>query len=375
MTDPCGGGNESRLGRVSDGMTTLRSTLLIPLLALASAAAPAGETIPVFERAELHCMEDQPQWVEDDGYVIRHTTQYVTRTLDLPRIPADQRDARRIIARVRVEPIVSDDEAGLRPNDPWTRLGSVAVIRPRKPGGEEAEAEIMRFVTGYGAEGTFEQDVTALAPLLDGHTTLRGFISTYGERPGWRLSFELEYRNDGAGQRRPTFAQTLFNDPHVTAEEPRCGGRVLIPNGVERPRLRILATGHATDGLAENEFLTCPHILRVDGVEVARWRPWSEKGAVLREKNPWAGRTEVAGREIWASDLDRSGWNPGLVVEPLIIPAPELTPGSHLVEIEVEGIRPKGPAGEDGKQHHGYFAISAFVVADEVWPEEDRSDE
>jgi hypothetical protein len=233
----------------------------------------------------------------------------------------------------------------------------------------------MRFVTGYGAEGTFEQDVTALAPLLDGRTTLRGFISTYGERPGWRLSLELEYRHDGAGQRRPVFASPLFYDPHVTAEQPRCGARVLVPPGLDRPRLRIIATGHATDGHAENEFITCTHILRIDERDVARWRPWAENGTVLREKNPWAGRTEIDGREIWASDLDRSGWGPGLVVEALLLPVPELTPGSHLIEVEVEGIRPKGPAGEDGKQHHGYFAISAIVIADQVWPMEKHSEE
>jgi len=57
------------------------------------------------------------------------------------------------------------------------------------------------------------------------------------------------------------------------------------------------------------------------------------------------------------------------VVEPMIFPAAELTPGTHRVELVVEQIRPKDPPGEDGKQHHGYWAVSAIVVADEPWPQ------
>ena len=35
-----------------------------------------------------------------------------------------------------------------------------------------------------------------------------------------------------------------------------------------------------------------------DGVEVARWRPWSESGPGLRDVNPFAGRTRVGGQDV-----------------------------------------------------------------------------
>jgi hypothetical protein len=137
---------------------------------------------------------------------------------------------------------------------------------------------------------------------------------------------------------------------------------VVVPAGLARPRLHILATGHATDGAGGDEFISRTHVLRIDGVEVARWRPWSEDGGGLREANPTSGRTDIDGRSLWASDLDRSGWHPGRLVEPLRIPVPELTTGAHRIELEILNIRPKDQSG------YGYWRISAIAVADEPWP-------
>ena len=89
----------------------------------------------------------------------------------------------------------------------------------------------------------------------------------------------------------------------MTAAAPTLTAEVEIPEGLDTPRLRILSTGHATDGTAGNEFLSCTHVLRVDGREVARWRPWAEGGGALRHLSPWAGRWRVQGREIRSSDI------------------------------------------------------------------------
>ena len=72
---------------------------------------------------------------------------------------------------------------------------------------------------------------------------------------------------------------------------------------------------------------------------------------------------KIDGREVWTSDFDRSGWQPGLVVEPLLVPVPELTPGRHEITLEVLGIRPG-----DRDHAHGYWRISGVVLADEPWP-------
>ncbi|MHC5001495.1 MAG: peptide-N-glycosidase F-related protein [Planctomycetota bacterium] len=335
------------------------------------AAAQVYETVSIVREAEIHLVKDVPLLQEPDGFVQRFAGQVVERTVSLPAaVPPIE--TRRIVARLRVTPVTSMREGRRRPNDPWNRLGSVAVlVPPTSPGKPSREVELMRFVTGYGGGGVFEQDVTTLAPLLHGPRTFRLFVSSYSDLPGWTVSLELVYSTEGIGYRRPALALPLFNQQHLVAEPGRRAGRVMadiqIPPDLALPRLRLITTGHATDGAGANEFVTATHLLRVDGRVVARWRPWSEDGGRLRSRNPWAGRRMLEGREVWASDLDRSGWHPGEAVTPMILPLPELTPGPHRIELEIRGIRPESESGEPAA--HGFWAVSAVVVADEPWAE------
>jgi hypothetical protein len=297
------------------------------------------------------------------------------------------------VATLIIDPVVLEENAMVRPADPWTRLGSVTIGAPRslvapnaRPGAASHapapasatqpastqpaypattaapdEIELMRFVTPFGGPATYTADLTAFAPLLSGETSLRVWISTW-KQPAWKVTLTLLYTAEGVGYRRPRWATPIFNS-EVTALESRLVSTIDVPAGLARPRLHILSTGHATDGTGGDEFITRSHVLRIDGIEVARWRPWSENGGRLRGANPTSGRSmKTDGRELWVSDLDRSGWNPGLLVEPMQIPLPELGAGKHTIELEILNIRPKDQAG------YGYWRVSAIAVADEPWP-------
>lgn len=325
------------------------------MLGLAQPEAP-DSTIIVFDSVRIEHDADLDEAAAGDGQVIRDQGQTVERTLDLPPAPKDQRDAQRITATVSVRPVAGE---GRRPGDVWTRLGSVSVVTGDDP---EQTIELMRFTTGFGGRGVFTQDLTPLAPLLHDRRTLQLTISTW-MKPAWEVDLVLDYRGDDVGHRRPVLAVPLFNEPAITAEDPERSAAVVIPEGLSMPRLRVLSTGHSTEGGPENEFVTATHVLSIDGREVARWRPWCVGKPGLRDRNPWAGRRTLGGRELRSSDLDRSGWNPGLVVEPLVIPAPELVPGGHEIELRILGLRP-----EDRDHGHGYWRVSAVVVADEPWP-------
>jgi hypothetical protein len=338
------------------------------LVALAGSVARAESDtrIAVFEGVPIEWSATAgPAAAEIDGVERRSGGQSVVRTIDLPEAPANQRDARRVIATVEVEPVLVESGGKARPGDPWTRLGSVEVILPDKTGASPRVAEIMRFITGFGGPATYRADVTALAPLLSGRSTLSLSISTYA-RPAWRASLTLTYSDEGVGVRRPALAAPLFHELNVTSEANSASAVVTIPAGLERPRLRLITSGHATDGGPGDEFTSRTHVLRIDGREVARWRPWSEQGGALRPGNPSSGRHAIDGRELWSSDLDRAGWHPGLMVEPLMIPLPELTPGRHEIDLEILGIRPSEKRGV--RTEHGYWRVSGIVVADEPWP-------
>lgn len=326
-----------------------------------------AEHLAVFQEVPLKYDETLLDGINRDGYVLRMDGRMAETVIDLPIAPENHRDTRRITATVEVMPtlVAADDDDGYLPGDPWPRIGSVSVLVPNEVG-DMIDFEVMRFITGYGGSATFTDDLTALAPLLHGRTTVRVMVNTYMD-PAWEVSLTFSYTDDQAGFRRPAMAKPIMMEPVVTADENRLKASVTVPEGLHRPRLRILTTGHATDGRGGDEFVTRTHVLRINGDEVARWRPWAEHGNALRHLNPASGRVVIDGREIWASDFDRSGWNPGLVVEPLMLPVPELTPGEHEIELEVQDIRPTRPDDED--EEHGYWRISVIVVADEPWPQ------
>ena len=342
---------------------------LLSALAANPGAAAADESVSIFDAAEISWDRATPDPATRNGLVVLDGGQMLEREASLPPAPVNQRDARRIVAVVEIEPILIEDEGKVRPGDPWTRLGAFSILTVDPKTGQQTEVELVRFITGFGGPGVFEQDVTALAPLLHGKQLFRGRITTW-RSPGWRISAQLRYEVGGAGFRRPVIAQPLFHNPMVTAREPVLKAEFTMPPAsagqrLETPRIRVLSTGHATDGTGGDEFITRTHVLRVDGRVVAMWRPWSEHGGALRDQNPTSGRREIDGRELWSSDLDRSGWAPGMAVEPTIIPLPELAaPGSHTIELEIRGIRPKDESGQ------GYWRISAVLVADEPWPVE-----
>jgi hypothetical protein len=327
---------------------------------VASVDGGATVTAAIFDRAVVEFDPGVDEIRAQDGSVRRRSGQIVEAVCVLPPAPADDRGAARIVLTVTVLPRLIEIDGGFRPGDPWTRLGSVSVVD-----GED-EIELMRFMTGFGGAGAFTQDITPFAPLLHGRRTLRAFISTWAA-PGWELSASIEYTDGAAGFRRPAIAQHLFSSERVTSEENTIRGAMVLDSSVSSPRIRIISTGHATDGKGGDEFITRTHVLRVNGREIARWRPWAEGDTALRPGNPMSGRRTIGGRSLWSSDLDRSGWNPGRAAEPLVIPLPGLSPGRHEVELEIEDIRPRDP--EDAEGQYGYWRVSAALLADEPWPE------
>jgi hypothetical protein len=352
---------------------------------MTSAAPAQDQSVMAFKNVPVEFEKDLQDGATRSGIVVRDFGQTIETTIDLPQQPIDQKDARRILITVIVKPVMVRSSDRTKPADPWTRVGSVTV-QPAKSPQRSASAsssttapaaqtasqseglEVMRFITPFGAEATYSQDVTALAPALSGPTVIRLSLTSF-KKPAWTVSLKIDYTSAGPGYRRPMYVAALFRDESVRSESQIPSATVVIPAGLDRPRLRILTSGHASDGTGGDEFITRTHILTIDGVEVARWRPWLEEGGTLRAANPWSGRGVFGGRERWSSDLDRSGWRPGEIVQPIYFPAPELTPGKHVIALRIEGIRPKD------QQGFGYWRVSAAVVADEPWPAEDPKKE
>lgn len=319
-------------------------------------------TLVVFDRADISYVPPAegvaPAPVPRGDVIVSDSGQTLERTVTLPADPG-VRAAVGVTGVVTVEPLVDPNQPP-RPGDPWTRMGSVGVMLPVGGGKPPMQVELMRFVTGFGAASRFECDLTAFMPVLWGERTLRLHLGTW-KSPGWRVTFELKYEPGAAGMRRASTVVPLMWEEKVTAAAPRLQGAFTLLPGTDRPRIRVVSTGHGSQ--KGDEFHPRTHVLRVDGVEVARWRPWREDGNRARGANPWAERRKADGREVWASDADRSGWIPGRLVDPFLLPLDDLAPGRHRVELEVLDLKPAGP-GETPNS----WCVSVCLLADEAWP-------
>ncbi len=269
-------------------------------------------------------------------------------------MPTDPAALRGLALELSAAPVAVAEGEQRRIADPWTRLGRVLIVGEK----DQASIELMRFITAFGAPSTHTLDVTAFAPKLQGEVTLRFSIETWKD-PGWTISAHLKFHDETVGARRPVLAVGVV-EGRLSPESPKLLGTISIPRDLAQPRLRLLTTGHGSKG--GDEFVTRTHVIRVDGREVLRIRPWDESGAQRRQANPGAGKKTVGGREIWASDFDRSGWSSSATIEPLIIPCPELTPGSHQVEVAIIDF-PR--ADQDVNR---FWVVNLSCVADGPWP-------
>ena len=383
-------------------------TLVFATASIHANGATDEQTIVIFDDASISWLADGPKTQQLDGYVSHARGQVIETTVQLPDEPINQRDAKQITLIATAEPVRVTDGSRERFADPWPRLFHVAVVtdKPVNPPIEKSQLqasnkndnasdedeielepsiELARAVTGFGGRTEFEFDVTSLAPLLAGETTFRVRLRTW-MTPGWDVSLRLKYEDGGIGYRRPKLAEALFSEVRLTSENNRVAQRIDIPEGLTRPRIQITSTGHG----GMQEFKTATHLLRVDGRTVARFRPWREDGGEAHGINPASRRINLDGRELWSSDIDRSGWLPGTAVDVLTIPLPELTPGSHTVELVVLDIVAPPPAAATDSNNGGdetadgdnsvtvtntgigdvggYWICTAIVVADEPWP-------
>ncbi len=299
----------------------------------------------------IHRMEGtvkfRPQDTPKDQFVVFGAGHEIQSTLDIPKPPPGGR----LLVVLDAIPVLGED--GL-PVDNWTRPARVIAQTPL------GDLELIRAMTGYGAGGRFVQDITALTPALGQRCTFKAALAGYPKVPTWSLRVQLVTENEGAGHRNPSFCQPLWLE-EVMRPSNSIAQTVTIPEGVRAPRIILRSTGHSATGSAYHEFVSLTHVIRVDGQEVARFRPWREDGGTTRRLNPSAGLPDPAQPQLLASDLDRSGWVPGRIVEPEILPLPELTPGAHTVTLELLGRTPKTDLNQPIE---GYWMQSAVIVAD-----------
>lgn len=228
--------------------------------------------------------------------------------------------------------------------------------------------ELLRFITPFGVghfndqvvvEGqawadsvVYKQEITSLAPLLEGPVWLGAFIGNY-DAGGHEISLDLRWhpgsRVKDLGPAPPApWILPLFNTVNILEMAGQEYGRLFekdtlrvdvdLPAGVTDVHLRLISTGHGGWG-GGDEFNPKLNTVLVDGRVAASVIPWRSDCGSYRRLNPASGN-------FWnglsSSDFSRSGWCPGAAAEPFILPLPALGPGRHQVAIAIPQGAPEG---------------------------------
>jgi hypothetical protein len=324
-----------------------------------SADGPANGFVKteVFSETVIHFTPDAPDRYDTDSVHAQDNGRVMERRLNLmDHVERDKflRHGGQVKAVLTIKPIPKTDT---EVHDKWDRAGNIQLVLE-----DQSEIELIKFVTAYGGETRYEVDITHLAPVLFGQSTLRAFIDTW-VTPAWNIEFYILSTHDEEAQpdlKRPVSAwvQGLLFEPGFDRDTEERGGRnlsVKVPDPLRRIMLYYYASGHCTDGHGADEFESKDNVITVDGVVVHRYRPWRDDCRDFRAINPYCRRWSDGS---WSCDYDRSGWCPGDRVEPLILDLTDhLTPGAHELNVRIDDVRPTNDEG-----HKGYWRVSAYLV-------------
>ena len=242
----------------------------------------------------------------------------------------------------------------------------------------DTPVELLRFATPFGVGGynsyqvpgqvwadsvIYHQDVTHLAPLLEGEVWIGAYIGNWTEK-AHKLSLTLKY-HPGGGQKGNRIVIPAFNSLNLMEQ----GGQdypsfmgddslrvtVNVPQNLKGAQLVYLTTGHGGWG-GGDEFNQKENTVYLDGQKIFNFIPWRGDCASYRRRNPASGNFSNG---LSSSDLSRSNWCPGMVTNPVYIPLGDLPKGVHSFAITIPQGKPEGSS-------FSYWCLSGAIVGDQV---------
>jgi hypothetical protein len=265
--------------------------------------------------------------------------------------------------------------------------------------------ELMRFMTPFGV-GYFndkkphrqpvyipkyedyvewQQDVTDYISYLQGEVWIGVWIDSW-VKEGYKIDVtinasESKLAND---KRANSKIASLFNTvPYIDGQSgtdlfSRKDLKVNfeIPKGAKNIRLLYTTSGHGGHS-AGDEFVKKENIIYVDNQIVKKFVPWRDDCASFRRFNPgsgvwlmkdtaeyiswktWEYETKVIEERIASSDLSRSNWCPGSMVQPENIGLLDLKPGMHEFKFSIPESQQKK------SKEQNFWIVSAYLYWEE----------
>lgn len=231
--------------------------------------------------------------------------------------------------------------------------------------------ELMRFMTPFGIghfsdtsritppvyldnwekEVIWETDLSKFYNRLSGDVYIGIWIDTWTEE-GYKISFELDYNEtelecdmqpsyridplvNTVYYHHPMKIPGFFSDTSIHVS-------FTLPVNYSDAILLYTVTGHGGHS-GGDEFVKKENRIYIDGKILDKFIPWRDDCHTFRSYNPSSGvwkvkhpfRGEEMDQLLASSDLSRSNWCPGSLVEPIIIKLPALQEGTHELVIEI----------------------------------------
>jgi hypothetical protein len=248
---------------------------------------------------------------EKDGIKYYQQGQRMEKTVKLPGVTAQTK----ITATLHVEKFYDDMD----------RLGNVHLKLV-----DGTRVELIHYITSFGGKTDHPEDVSYLAPLLQGDATICIYLDmwrTSAFKAGLKIIFEENSTQTNPKDVKPLFYFTNLVPANLTPTKP--SKTVSIPAGTQQVIMTYFTSGHGVYG---NEFQTCPNVLYADNKEIFRTSPWRDDCAQYKDINPAAWQSE-------SYKWSRSGWCPGAPVHPSRVDLKNtLAPGQHTFSLDLPGI-------------------------------------
>jgi GLPGLI family protein len=224
--------------------------------------------------------------------------------------------------------------------------------------------ELMRFFTPFGIKqyNTIElknktwqdsvyyrQDISDLAPMLDGNEVWIGANIANYDKGGHKLSVNITIHPEDETATTDDFVLPLFNTNNVmemagqeyaTMFDVEKGLEVSfkLKSPLKDAKLRYISTGH---GGWENgdEFLQKKNTILLNGREIYSFIPWRTDCGSYRMYNPASGNFSNG---LSSSDYSRSNWCPGMTTSPVYIALGDLPAGEHTIQVKIPQGAPEG---------------------------------
>lgn len=275
-----------------------------------------------------------------------------------------------------------------------------AFLGVRKTNDYAPVIELMRFITPFGVghyskeenshrkpvyipkwekEVVWEADISELLTLVTKHFYIGVWIDSW-TKEGYNIDLSLHYSN------RPdqlVHVKSLLNTiSYVNGQAlPEFFADGILEQGfsfdkaVRNVQLHYITSGHGGHS-GGDEFSKRTNRLTIDERVVLDFIPWRDDCASFRRFNPSSGvwlkkdsasyidfeakkyRVKEIEERIASSDLSRSNWCPGSIVEPVIVNLGDMKAGDHKMTLEIDA----SPA-EKNKYNH--WLVSAYLTYEE----------